>query len=174
MFGRDGSFLGYHRKAHLFDVDIKGHLTFRESDAPSAGDNMTVLNLPDYGSIGLGIYYDVRFSEPAMIAACKGVFAIIYPSGFIFTTGPLHWELLARSRALDNEVYVALCSQAFDPRSDYAAWGCSIVADPNGQIVAEAGREKTIVYADLTTKLSSSIGGRFPQPSRGGLIYTQT
>lgn len=80
VFGREGSFLGHHRKAHLFDIDIKGHMTFCESYALSAGNKMTVIDLPDYGRISLGICYDVRFPEPAMIAARQGVFAMIYPS----------------------------------------------------------------------------------------------
>lgn len=149
VFSPAGELLGSHRKIHLFDIDIKGEMTFRESDTLSPGDSISIIDLPDYGSIGLGICYDIRFPEMAIIAARRSAFALIYPSAFNSTTGPLHWELLARSRALDNQVFVALCSQAFDPEFTYPAWGHSVIADPNGQIIAMAGREEDIVYAEL-------------------------
>lgn len=148
VFGPDGSLLGSHRKAHLFDIDIKGKMTFRESDTLSPGHKISIVNLPEYGHVGLGICYDVRFPEPAMIAARQNAFALIYPSAFNSTTGPLHWELLARSRALDNQVYVALCSQA-PALTGYPAWGHSIIVDPNGQIITIADQTRTIICADL-------------------------
>ncbi|CAG9977223.1 unnamed protein product [Clonostachys byssicola] len=150
-FGPDGAGLGSHRKTHLFDIDIENKMTFRESDVLSPGDKLTIVELPDYGTVGLGICYDVRFPEPAMIAARLGVFALIYPSAFNSTTGALHWEVLARSRALDNQVYVALCSQALPP-TGYPAWGHSIITDPNGQVMVMANREKAIVYAELDSE----------------------
>jgi len=66
-------------------------------------------------------------------------------------TGPLHWELLARARAADNQVYVGMCSPARDLSAGYHAWGHSMVVDPKGEVIAQTGEQEDIVYADLST-----------------------
>ncbi|KAH6967847.1 nitrilase family protein [Ilyonectria sp. MPI-CAGE-AT-0026] len=148
VFSPQGHLLGWHRKAHLFDVDFPGQMTFRESDVLSPGTSTTLIELEDYGYIGLGICFDIRFPELAAIAARKGAFALIYPSAFNTTTGPKHWELLGRARAVDNQVFVAMCSQSFSG-SGYPAWGHSMIVDPSGQVMSTIGREEGIVYAEL-------------------------
>ena len=75
---------------------------------------------------------------------------IFYPGAFsLTTTGPLHWELLARSRAVDNQLFVACVSPARDYRADYVAWGHSCLSNPNGELIAKAGFDEEIVYGDL-------------------------
>ena len=148
FFGPDGSLLAYHRKLHLFDIDIPGGITFRESDVLSAGSKITVANMPEYGNVMLGICYDVRFPEPAMLAARKQkCFALIYPGAFNMTTGPMHWELLGRARAVDNQTYVVMCSPARDMGAEYHAWGHSFVADPAAKVLSrsEEGEEMLVV-----------------------------
>ncbi|KAF7540746.1 hypothetical protein G7054_g1172 [Neopestalotiopsis clavispora] len=162
VFAPTGQLVGFHRKAHLFDVDFPGRMSFRESDVLSPGNAITVINLNGIGKIGLGICFDVRFPEMAAIAAREGAFALIYPSAFNTTTGPLHWEVLARARALDNQVFVAMCSQSFEPGSDYPAWGYSMVVDPSGQIMSCAGTKEAIVYADLADSLISDCRKQIP------------
>ncbi|KAH6957480.1 carbon-nitrogen hydrolase [Fusarium avenaceum] len=137
-----------------------------------AGNKITIIDLEDYGKIGLGICFDIRFPEPAAIAARSGAFFLIYPSAFNRTTGSLHWELLSRSRALDNQVYVAMCSQSFEPGSSYPAWGYSMVVDPSGQIVTSATRNEAIVYADLTEETIYNCRKQVPlETSRRFDIY---
>ncbi|KAE8355413.1 carbon-nitrogen hydrolase [Aspergillus coremiiformis] len=149
VFSPSGSLIGTHRKAHLFDIDIPGKITFKESEVLSPGNKLTIVDLPDYGKIGLAICYDIRFPEAAMIAARKGAFALIYPGAFNMTTGPMHWSLLARARAVDNQVYVGLCSPARDMDATYHAWGHSLIANPSAEVLVEAEDKETIVYADL-------------------------
>ncbi|KAJ3252575.1 hypothetical protein HDU77_005070 [Chytriomyces hyalinus] len=103
IWGPNGDRLGVHRKVHLFDIDIPGKQTFKESSVLSAGSEITTFDSP-IGKIGVGICYDIRFPEMAMIAARKGCIAMIYPGAFNMTTGPLHWELLQRARAIDNQM----------------------------------------------------------------------
>ncbi|KAF8538367.1 carbon-nitrogen hydrolase [Trichophaea hybrida] len=149
IFSPTGSLLGKHRKVHLFDIDIPGKITFRESDVLSAGNEPTLVDTP-FGKIGVAICYDVRFPELAMIAARKGAFLLLYPGAFNMTTGPLHWELLARARAVDNQVWVGMCSPARDLEgAGYVAWGESTVVDPNGELVAKTGADEETVMADL-------------------------
>jgi len=120
----------------------------------------------DYGKIGLAICYDIRFPESAMIAARQGAFLLVYPGAFNLTTGPLHWSLLGRARAVDNQIYVALCSPARDMNATYHAWGHSLVADPSAEILMEAGEKEDMVYADLTNETIESTRKGIP-------IYSQ-
>ncbi|KAL2140340.1 hypothetical protein VTI28DRAFT_3953 [Corynascus sepedonium] len=148
-FSPAGALLATYRKVHLFDISIPGKITFRESDVLSPGSSLAIVDLPDYGRVAVAICYDVRFPEMAMIAARRGCFALVYPGAFNLTTGPLHWQLLARARAVDNQVYVALCSPARDMSAGYHAWGHSLVVDPMAQVLVEAGEEEEVVVAEL-------------------------
>jgi omega-amidase len=149
LFSPEGKLIATHRKLHLFDIDIPGKITFRESDVLSPGNKVTLVDIPPYGKIGMAICYDVRFPELATIAARKGCFLLLYPGAFNLTTGALHWALQARARAMDNQVYVALCSPARDMEASYNAWGHSMIVDPNAGVLAEAGENEETVYADL-------------------------
>ncbi|KAB8273379.1 carbon-nitrogen hydrolase [Aspergillus minisclerotigenes] len=166
VFSPTGSLIGTHRKTHLFDIDIPGKITFKESEVLSPGNQLTILDLPDYGKIGLAICYDIRFPEAAMIAARKGAFALIYPGAFNMTTGPMHWSLLARARAVDNQLYVGLCSPARDMDATYHAWGHSLIANPAAEVLVEAEDKETIVYADLDNDTIQSTRKGIP-------VYTQ-
>ncbi|AEO56943.1 hypothetical protein MYCTH_2302496 [Thermothelomyces thermophilus ATCC 42464] len=148
-FSPTGELLATYRKMHLFDISIPGKITFRESDVLSPGDSLALVDLPEYGRVAIAICYDVRFPELAMIAARRGCFALVYPGAFNLTTGPLHWQLLARARAVDNQVYVAMCSPARDMSAGYHAWGHSLVVDPMAQVLVEAGEGEEVVVADL-------------------------
>ena len=169
---------------HLFDIDIPGKITFRESEVLSAGNKVTIVDLPGYGKVGVAICYDIRFPELAMIAARHGCFLLVYPGAFNLTTGPLHWTLQARARAMDNQVYVALCSPARDIKAGYHAWGHSIVVDPNAAVLTEAGESEEIVYADLDpgkieeTRRGIPLEGQrrfdvYPDVSRGAVKYEE-
>lgn len=149
VFAPDGKLLDAVRKLHLFDIDIPGKITFRESDVLSPGNRVALVHLPEYGTMAVAICYDVRFPELATIAARNGAFAVVYPGAFNLTTGPLHWELLARARAVDNQLYVVMCSPARDMCATYHAWGHSMVVDPMANVLVEAGDAETIVHCDL-------------------------
>ncbi|QSS51044.1 amidohydrolase [Histoplasma capsulatum var. duboisii H88] len=162
VFSPTGALIATHRKTHLFDIDIPGKITFKESEVLTAGNKITVVDLPEYGKVGLAICYDVRFPESAMIAARKGAFLLVYPGAFNLTTGPLHWSLLGRARAMDNQVYVGLCSPARDTNATYHAWGHSLVANPRAEVLAEAGEGEEIIYADLEPKVIEEIRKGIP------------
>lgn len=155
-FSPAGDLIATHRKVHLFDIDIPGGITFRESDVLSPGNKVTIVDLPEYGRIAVAICYDIRFPELATIAARgstesgeAGAFALVYPGAFNLTTGPLHWKLLGQARAVDNQVYVALCSPARDTSATYHAWGHSLVVDPMAQVLVELDETEGIAVAEL-------------------------
>ncbi|KAI1930513.1 Omega-amidase nit3 [Ophidiomyces ophidiicola] len=162
VFSPTGALIGTHRKVHLFDIDIPGKIKFTESDILSAGNKITIIDLPEYGKIGLAICYDIRFPEPAMIAARKGCFLLAYPAAFNLITGPMHWELLCRARAVDNEIYTALCSPSRDMSATYHAWGHSLIVNPKGEVLVEAGESEDIVYADLDQNVLDDMRKSIP------------
>ncbi|EPE05502.1 nitrilase family protein [Ophiostoma piceae UAMH 11346] len=183
-FSPAGALLCTHRKVHLFDIDIPGKIRFKESDVLSPGNKVSIVELPEYGKIAIAICYDIRFPELAMVAARQGCFALVYPGAFNTTTGPLHWRLQGQARAMDNQVYVALCSPARDTSASYHAWGHSLVVDPMAQVLVEADENETIVVADLVAdKIEETRKGiplrdqrRFdvyPDVSEGPVKYTE-
>lgn len=85
----------------------------------------------------------------AAIYQKRGCTMIFYPGAFGLTTGPAHWELLTRSRALDNQLYVAAISPARNPEAEIVVWGYSTMVNPYGEIICKAGLNEEIVYADI-------------------------
>ncbi|KAI0693894.1 carbon-nitrogen hydrolase [Cytidiella melzeri] len=148
VFSPEGELVATHRKVHLFDIDIPGKIKFKESETLTGGSSNTWFDTP-FARIGLGICYDVRFPELAAISARNGCQVCIYPGAFNTTTGPLHWELLQRARAIDNEIYFAMCSPARDVTAPYHAWGHSMVVNPMGEVIAETEHDEDIVYAHI-------------------------
>eukprot|EP01035_Chromulina_nebulosa_P016912 gene16912-22401_t len=145
----DGVIVGKHRKVHLFDIDVPGKITFKESDSLTGGNDITVVDTP-WGKIGVGICYDIRFPELALLMRQQGCVMLIYPGAFNMTTGPAHWELLQRARAVDNQLYVAACSPSRNEEpGGYVAWGHSSIVSPWGEIVASAGANEEIVFSEI-------------------------
>ena len=148
LFDKTGSIIAKHRKMHLFDIDVKGRITFKESDVLTAGDDFTIADT-DFGRIGIGICYDVRFVELARIMAEKGAEILFYPGAFNQTTGPAHWELLFRSRALDNQVFCIGVAPALNIDASYHSYGHSIIANPWGEVIAQAGEKEELVICEI-------------------------
>ncbi|KAI0933748.1 hypothetical protein AcV5_005818 [Taiwanofungus camphoratus] len=161
VYSPKGALVALHRKVHLFDIDIPGKITFKESETLTGGSSMNYFDT-DFARIGLGICYDVRFPELAMINARRGCQVLVYPGAFNLTTGPLHWELLQRARAVDNQVFFATCSPARDLSAGYHAWGHSMVVDPMGKVLAEAAHDEEIVYARIDPQVLHDARGGIP------------
>ncbi|WMV42230.1 hypothetical protein MTR67_035615 [Solanum verrucosum] len=244
VFDADGKLNAKHRKIHLFDIDIPGKITFKESQTLTAGETPTVVDT-EVGRIGIGICYDIRFQELAMLYAARGELIILlvkfsgdfscgtcvirsllsfhwqefvdgrsvngivpllsteptpsqlsseccsesphpcvsclkaslgtlwadnpchtqqlvlgnsiyqgahlicYPGAFNMTTGPLHWELLQRARAVDNQLYVATCAPARDVGGGYVAWGHSTLIGPFGEVLATTEHDEAIIISEI-------------------------
>ncbi len=161
VFGPEGQLLARHRKMHLFDVAFENGQVFRESDTFTPGRDVTVF---DYGGLrfGLCICFDMRFPELSRLMALKGAQAIIAPAAFNMTTGPLHWELLFRQRAVDNQVYTLGVAPARDEDGVYVSYGNSILCDPMGKVLARAGAEPAILYGDIDPAVIESTRRQLP------------
>ncbi|EDQ92339.1 uncharacterized protein MONBRDRAFT_14153 [Monosiga brevicollis MX1] len=161
VFNPDGDLIATHRKIHLFDIDIPGKITFKESETLSPGDAPTMFKT-DFGHVGVGICYDMRFPELAQLYAEQGCSLLLYPGAFNMTTGPAHWELLQRGRALDNQLFVATASPARNASADYQAWGHSSCVDPWGTVIATTDEQPGLVYADLDMSKVSEVRHNIP------------
>ncbi|KAH3756444.1 omega-amidase NIT2 [Pelomyxa schiedti] len=161
-FSPTGELAATHRKCHLFDINVPGGITFRESETLTAGNAFTVLDTK-WCKIGIGICYDMRFSELSRIYSyhydCK---MLCFPGAFNMTTGPAHWELLLRSRALDNQCYVAGVSPAQNPESAYKAWGHSMLVSPWGEVIVQAKMEKTTLVSKIDLSRVDSVRQSIP------------
>jgi len=161
IIGDGGEVVARHRKVHLFDIDVEGEITFRESDTLIAGSSVTVT---ETGStvIGVGICYDMRFPELSRMMALRGAKVLIFPGAFNMTTGPAHWRLLVRSRALDNQCYCVAVSPARNPRASYVAYGHSLVTDPWGSVMVDAGISECVLTVDLDMEMVEKVRRELP------------
>lgn len=161
VFGPDGNLLSKYRKAHLFDVAIEGGINFKESNVLNAGNQITVTETP-FGRIGVAICFDVRFPEWFRLMVDAGAQIILVPAAFNMTTGPLHWELSLRSRAVDNQCFIAACSPARDVNASYYAWGHSMIVDPWGQILAECAECEESIMARIDLNEVETVRNQLP------------
>lgn len=157
---------------HLFDIDIPGGITFRESDTLSPGDGCTVVDTA-CGRLGVGICFDIRFPELALLAASRGAQVLVFPGAFNTVTGPLHWELLARARAVDCQAFVLMCSPARVAGAAYQAWGHSTAVGPFGEVLASTLEAPATVYAELELAQVAARRKAMPlEQQRRGDVYT--
>ncbi|MEJ7604074.1 MAG: carbon-nitrogen hydrolase family protein [Kofleriaceae bacterium] len=144
-----GAVVAHYRKIHLFDVDIPGGATLRESDATRAGDECVVVEI-DGARVGLSICYDVRFPELyRRLVKTHGADVVLVPAAFTAHTGEAHWHLLLRARAVENQTWVVAPAQWGRHNERRESYGHSIVVDPWGTVVAERAEGDGVIVATL-------------------------
>ena len=161
IFDREGKQIGKHRKVHLFDIDVKGGQTFKESDTLTAGDSDTVFDT-EFGKIGVMLCFDIRFPELSRMMVNDGARIVFVSAAFNMTTGPAHWELSFRTRALDNQIYMVGCAPARDVSAGYISWGHSIVTDPWGRVIDMLDEKKGILLAELDMDYEEQVREELP------------
>ena len=132
-------------------IDVEGGQRFFESDVLTAGENTTVFET-EFGPMGLCICFDFRSQELARTMGNRGAKIIFVPGAFNMTTGPAHWEVLFRSRAIDNQLFTIGVAPARDENSEYVSYANSIAVDPWGAVIKRlgTGEEIGIVEPDLS------------------------
>ncbi len=130
-----GKLLSKYRKNNLYKIQMKEH-SFSEGDILTAGHEPTIFET-EFGKIGVGICYDIRFPELAKYYQENGCQIIIYPGSFNTITGPKHWKVLQQVRALDNQLFIISCSSACSKGSRYESHGKSYIISPWGKVVVE-------------------------------------
>lgn len=148
VFDRQGRQIARHRKMHLFDIAVSGGQCFRESDTLTAGNDVAVFDT-EFGKMGLCVCYDFRFPELPRLMAQRGARVILVPAAFNMTTGPAHWEIMFRQRAVEDQVFAVGTAPARDASSGYTSWGHSIAVGPWGNILYQMDEKPGIALAEL-------------------------
>jgi predicted amidohydrolase len=161
-----GAVTARYSKIHLFDVDLPSGEQYRESNTVAGGDS-AVLADTQWGKLGLTICYDMRFPQLYRPLAKGGAFAFTVPSAFTETTGKAHWHILLRARAIENGAFVIAPAQGGLHANGRHTYGHSIIIGPWGEILAEAGIEPGVIYADIDPVLSVQARAKIPNLQHG-------
>jgi predicted amidohydrolase len=166
LIDRRGDVVARYDKIHMFDVDLKGGESYRESRSYRPGELGVVCDLP-WGRLGLTICYDLRFPALYRALAEAGAAFLAVPSSFTRQTGEAHWHVLMRARAIENGSFVFAAAQGGDHEDGRATFGHSLVVDPWGQILAEGGTEPGVIFADVDPAEVAAARGRIPSLQHG-------
>jgi predicted amidohydrolase len=148
LLGPDGRRLAIYRKIHLFDIDIPGGVTLKESTNVKAGDQPVTVET-DLGVLGLSICYDLRFPELYRHQALAGAQVLFVPAAFTAYTGPPHWLPLLRARAIENQCWVVAPAQFGQHNDTRRSHGETVVIDPWGTVTARKARGRGILVTEI-------------------------
>jgi predicted amidohydrolase len=177
-----GDIAAQYDKLHLFDVDLAGGESYRESHHARPGATAVLADLP-FGRLGLTICYDVRFPQLYRALAAAGAELIAVPAAFTRQTGEAHWHVLIRARAIETGAFVLAATQGGLHENGRTTFGHSLIVSPWGEVLAEGGEEPGVIFADIDLAASAEararipalkhdrdftveIAGRSPQPAR--------
>ncbi|MES2142513.1 MAG: carbon-nitrogen hydrolase family protein [Pseudomonadota bacterium] len=170
VYDNNGRVVARYDKIHLFDAVISKQEVYLESDTTNPGNSLVVVNTP-IGKLGLAVCYDIRFPTMFTHLFNQGAEVIAIPSAFTQKTGEAHWELLARSRALDNFCYVIGACQGGTHSNGRKTYGHSLIVDPWGSIVTERIKKGPgIIYAEINLKKLHEIRNTIPIASHQKLL----
>lgn len=164
LIGPDGAINARYDKIHLFDVDLPDGSRFRESDFYRPGDRAVVADGPDGARIGMAICYDVRFPHLHRTLAQAGAQIITVPAAFSSMTGPLHWEVLLRARAIETGCFVLAPAQCGDNYAGRQSHGQSLIIDPWGRVLARLDDEPGVLSASLDLEQVAAFRAAIPSP----------
>ena len=157
-----GAVVSIYRKMHLFDVDVPGGRSFRESEAIEAGGGAPVVAETPWGGLGLSICYDLRFPELYRALTAGGARIVAVPSAFTVETGKDHWHVLLRARAIENQVFLLAPAQFGAHGSNRSSYGHALVVDPWGVVLAECGDHEGVALARLDFDYQNRVRGALP------------
>jgi predicted amidohydrolase len=161
-----GEIVARYDKIHMFDVDLAGGESYRESHSYRPGEVAVAADLP-WGRIGLTICYDLRFPALYRALAEAGASFIAIPSAFTQQTGEAHWHILTRARAIENGCFIFAAAQGGRHEHGRETFGHSIVVDPWGHVIAEGGSEPGVIMADIDPSLVATVRARIPSLQHG-------
>lgn len=166
MIDDQGEIRARYDKIHMFDVDLEGGESYRESKLFRPGDKAVLVDTP-WGKIGLTICYDVRFPHLHRQLAEAGARILLNPAAFTRKTGKAHWHTLLTARAIETTCFVAAAAQCGDHDDGRETFGHSLVVSPWGDQLADGGTEPGVVIADLDLTLIDKTRGMVPSLKNG-------
>jgi predicted amidohydrolase len=162
----EGEIAARYDKLHMFDVDLAQGESHRESAHCRPGAKAVVADLP-FGRLGLSICYDLRFPQLYRALANAGAEFIAVPAAFTRLTGKAHWHVLIRARAIETGAFILAATQGGLHESGRSTYGHSLIVSPWGEILAEAGEEPGVVFADIDLAASAEARARIPNLKHG-------
>lgn len=161
-----GDILARYDKIHMFDVDLAGGESYRESRNYRPGELAVLADLP-WGRLGLTVCYDLRFPALYRALAEAGATMLAIPSAFTKQTGEAHWHVLIRSRAIENGCFVFAAAQGGRHENGRDTFGHSLIVDPWGRIIAEGGTEPGVIVAEINPAEVANARARIPSLQHG-------
>jgi len=161
VFAPDGSLAARYDKIHMFDVDLPDGEVYRESKNYQPGQAAVVVDLP-WGRLGLSICYDLRFGVLYRALAHAGAAFLAIPAAFTKQTGEAHWQVLQRARAVENGCFVISAAQGGLHANGRTTFGHSLIVSPWGEVIAEAGTEPDVIFADIDPREVAAARSKIP------------
>jgi predicted amidohydrolase len=161
LIGPRGDLLAAYRKLHLFDVEIRGRVSLRESRYVAAGKRPVLVDTP-LGRLGLSICYDLRFPDLYRWLALRGAQVLFVPAAFTAYTGPHHWLPLLRARAIENQCWVVAPAQVGRHSAERSSHGETAIIDPWGKVVARKPRAQGLLTATVDLTLLERVRRGLP------------
>ena len=166
LIDRRGEVVARYDKIHMFDVDLAGGESYRESNTYRPGELAMVSDLP-WGRLGLTVCYDLRFPALYRALAEAGASFLAIPSAFTRQTGEAHWHVLQRARAIENGCFVFAAAQGGKHENGRETYGHSLVVDPWGCVLAEGGTKPGVVMAQIDPSEVVAARSRIPSLHHG-------
>ncbi|HEX2134296.1 MAG TPA: carbon-nitrogen hydrolase family protein [Microvirga sp.] len=161
-----GEVVASYDKIHLFDVDLPSGESWRESATYTGGDRAVAAETP-WGLLGLTICYDVRFPALYRALAENGASFLSAPACFTKQTGAAHWHVLQRARAIETGSFMISAAQGGRHEDGRETFGHSLIVDPWGRVLAEAGTDPGVILAEIDTGLVADARTRIPTLRHG-------
>lgn len=165
LIAPSGRIVAQYDKIHMFDVTLSETEQYRESDGYRPGDRAVIAD-SEFGKIGMTICYDIRFPHLYRRLAKSGASILLIPAAFARPTGRAHWEVLLRARAIETGCFVIAAAQTGEHKTSLGqprkTYGHSMIVSPWGEILADAGEDQGIIYAELDLSLVESTRARVP------------
>jgi deaminated glutathione amidase len=162
LFGPEGETLATYDKIHMFDVDLDNGESWRESATYRPGGSAVLADLP-FARLGFAVCYDLRFPELFRAEAIAGAQVLTVPAAFTRQTGEAHWHVLLRARAIENGAFVVAAAQGGRHEDGRETYGHSLIVDPWGRVLADAGgAEPGVIVAEIDTALSTEARRKIP------------
>ena len=165
LIAPSGQIVAQYDKIHMFDVTLSETEQYRESDGYRPGDRAVIADT-EFGKIGMTICYDIRFPHLFRGLAKSGASILLIPAAFARPTGRAHWEVLLRARAIETGCFVIAAAQTGEHKTSLGqprkTYGHSMIVSPWGEILADAGENQGIIYAELDLSLVESTRARVP------------
>ena len=161
LFGPDGAVVADYDKIHMFDADVGDGKSYQESASFAAGQSPVIAHV-DNVPCGLTICYDVRFAHLYRQLALDGAQLFLVPAAFTALSGKAHWHVLLRARAIETGCYIVAPAQSGTHADGRKTYGHSMIINPWGEIIAEAGDGDSIIHATLDLSATAKARNAIP------------